>query len=96
MSAGTSPTEAAALKAQVMSQVLYDDSFQSVTAPELLYAFSGNDRLLKLSRDAVVGKQVWEVALTTGAARSESRFLTFVLRSDVPVPKLILLLIRTS
>lgn len=66
-------TEAAALKAQVMSQVLYDDSFQSVTAPELLYAFSGNDRLLVLPKDAVVGREVWEVAVTSGAAKSERK-----------------------
>ncbi|KAJ3032145.1 tyrosyl-tRNA synthetase, partial [Rhizophlyctis rosea] len=63
--------EAAALKAQVMSQVLYDDSFHSVTAPELLYAFSGNDRLMRMERGQVVGREVWEVVLSTGAVRSE-------------------------
>ncbi|KAJ3005912.1 tyrosyl-tRNA synthetase [Thoreauomyces humboldtii] len=64
--------EQSAQKAQTMSTVCFDGTLAETRGDHIVGAFEGDDRLVTLSRDQVLGSDIVQVAVAGGAVKSKS------------------------
>ncbi|KAJ3269053.1 tyrosyl-tRNA synthetase [Borealophlyctis nickersoniae] len=84
--------EEAAKRAQIRTHVLFDGDLTDLSSTDIIHAFEGDNRLVTLPRDKVIGQDVTAVAAASGASKSFSQAKKLVLsgglylnKSKIPV-----------